>query len=90
VFESADPVIWTKPDEMEFDMKKTTTKSLYFDKKGKSIVAMFDGSVSKIEKKVLDKCLGILVCPNDGQVLPELRENPVPDRGLPAPPPQNN
>lgn len=87
VFESADPVIWTKPDEMEFDMKKTTTKSLYFDKKGKSIVAMFDGSVSKIDKKVLDKCLGILVCPNDGQVLPELRENPVPDRGLPAPPP---
>lgn len=90
VFESADPVIWTKPDEMDFDMKKTTTKSLYFDKKGKSIVAMFDGSVTKIDKKVLEKCLGILVCPNDGQVLPDLWGNPVQDRSLPALPPQKH
>ncbi len=98
VFESADAVIWTKPDEMEFDMKKTTTKSLYFDKRGKTVVSFLDGSVDLIEKKMLDKCLNILVCPNDGEIMPDLRERkpvlgggdgfPVPPKDATPPPPK--
>ncbi len=67
VFESADPVIWTKPDEMEFDPKKITTKMLYFDAKGKTNISFFDGSVALIEKKTLDRSLVNWIAPADGE-----------------------
>jgi hypothetical protein len=68
VAEAARPVIWTKPDDMEFDGKKVPALGGIFD--GRFHAARGDGSVSRFRKDVAADTLKILIDPADGNVLP--------------------
>jgi hypothetical protein len=69
--EAGEGVIWTKPDDLKFDVNKEIPK-LGGNFKGDFIVAMGDGSVRFVKRnKVSDKTLKLLIQPNDGMVIPE-------------------
>ena len=68
VAEAAKPVIWTKPDDMDFDGKKVPGLGGMFD--GRFHAAMGDGSVNRFRKNVEADTLKILIDPRDGMVLP--------------------
>jgi hypothetical protein len=69
VAEAAKPVIWTKPDDMEFDGKKVPALGGMFD--GRFHAAMGDGSVNRFRKDVAADTLKILIDPADGTVPPQ-------------------
>jgi hypothetical protein len=66
--EGAKPVIWTKPDDMEFDGKTVPRLGGMFD--GKFHAAMGDGSVQRFRKGVEADVLKLLIDPADGMSLP--------------------
>jgi hypothetical protein len=66
--EAAKPVIWTKPEDMEFDGKKVPALGGLFD--GKFHAGMGDGSVNRFRKGLDPDTLKILIDPADGMVLP--------------------
>ena len=63
--ESAEPVEWTKPDDLEFGEKIDFSKLLRWVD-GRTSVAFCDGSVRTLTKKVSDKTWRNLVQRNDG------------------------
>ena len=68
VFEAGEAVIWTKPDDMAFDLKKPLPKlGGLFD--GMCNVALCDGSVRRLKKDADEKELKKLIGYNDGEVL---------------------
>jgi hypothetical protein len=68
VAEAAKPVIWTKPDDLEFDGKTIPRLGGMFD--GKFHAAMGDGSVHLFRKGLEADLLKLLIDPADGQALP--------------------
>ena len=67
---AAEAVPWTKPDELEFDPKKPASKQLGYFHDGFCNIAMCDGSVRAITKKVSDKMLSFVIQRNDGNPIP--------------------
>jgi prepilin-type processing-associated H-X9-DG protein len=70
VAEAAKPVIWTKPDDMEFDGKTVPALGGSFD--GRFTVGYCDGSVRRFKKGMDADILKLLIDPADGNVIPEL------------------
>lgn len=68
VAEAAKPVVWTKPDDLEFDGKTVPRLGGMFD--GKFHAAMGDGSVQRFRKGLDAEVLKLLIDPADGQPLP--------------------
>jgi len=68
VAEAAKPVVWTKPDDLEFDGTTVPKLGGMFD--GKFHAAMGDGSVQRFRKGVDADVLKLLIDPADGMVLP--------------------
>jgi hypothetical protein len=66
--EAAKPVVWTKPDDLEFDGKTVPKLGGMFD--GKFHAAMADGSVQRFRKDAPADALKLLIDPADGIVLP--------------------
>lgn len=65
VYEAAEPVIWTKPDDLPYDSKKPLPKlGGMFD--GEWHVGMGDGSVLRMMKDPDEKELRKLIVPDDG------------------------
>ncbi len=70
-----DPVVWTKPDDIPFDLEKPVPD---LSKPSPNLLVLFaDGSVRviRLDKKPkadLDKMLKLLIQPDDGQVVPNL------------------
>jgi Protein of unknown function (DUF1559) len=69
VAEAGKPVIWTKPDDMEFDGKTVPALGGMLD--GKFHAAMADGSVQRFRKNVEPDTLKMWIDPADGNVLPK-------------------
>jgi Protein of unknown function (DUF1559)/Domain of unknown function (DUF4190) len=68
IAESADPVIWTKPDEIEYDPAQPLPKfGRYFS--GGYQVAMFDGSTHMISNSVSEKTLRAAITANGNDFL---------------------
>lgn len=68
VFEAADPVVWTKPDDLEFDAKKPLPKlGGHFD--GDFYVARADGSVVLCKKDADEAELKKFITPRGGEIL---------------------
>jgi hypothetical protein len=67
--EAAKPVIWTKPEDMEFDGKTVPALGGLFD--GRFSVAMGDGSVQRFRKDVDKDILKLFIDPADGMVIPD-------------------
>jgi prepilin-type processing-associated H-X9-DG protein len=70
VAEAAKAVIWTKPDDMEFDGKTVPKLGGMFD--GRFTAAFADGHVLRFKKDVDQDLLKILIDPADGMVIPDL------------------
>jgi prepilin-type processing-associated H-X9-DG protein len=70
IFESAERVPWTKPDEVAFDAEKDV-KKLFLWKNDRTNIAMCDGSVRSISNKVSEKTLKNVIMKNDGNVIGE-------------------
>ncbi len=70
VFESAEGVPWSKPDEVAFDPEKEV-KKLFLWQNDKTNIAMCDGSVRSIGKKMSEKTWKNLIQKADGNVLGE-------------------
>jgi hypothetical protein len=68
VAEAAKPVIWTKPDDLEFDGKTVPKLGGMFD--GRFHALMGDGSVQRFRKGAPEDALKLLIDPADGTVLP--------------------
>jgi hypothetical protein len=69
--EAGDPVIWTKPDDIEFDSTKKLPKLELPGGVKEIAVLMGDGSVRKIDlNRVSEKTLKIVIGIADGQVTP--------------------
>lgn len=66
--EAAKPVVWTKPEDMEFDGKTVPKLGGLFD--GRFHAAMGDGSVQRFKKGVDPDLLKLLIDPNDGTPIP--------------------
>jgi len=84
VAEGGDPVIWTKPDDFEFDPKKPLPKIGLPGKPGFN-VAMADGSVRFISASEPETTLKLRIQADDGQVLPEPPGGGPAFPGLPFP-----
>ena len=68
VFEAGEPVIWTKPDDLEYDAKKPLPKlGGLFD--GVCHVGVGDGSVYRLRKNPDEKLMRLLIQPDDGMAL---------------------
>jgi RNA polymerase sigma factor (sigma-70 family) len=66
--EAADPVVWTKPEELAYADNAALPKlGGYFT--GGFNVAMCDGSVRFVSQSVDEKALRLFITPNDGQVV---------------------
>jgi Protein of unknown function (DUF1559) len=74
VVESAEPVIWTKPEDLEFDPEKPIVKKLLRFVDDVAVVAFCDGSARFIKKKVEEKTWALLIQKNDGTPIPNLDE----------------
>jgi prepilin-type processing-associated H-X9-DG protein len=70
VAEAAKPVIWTKPDDLEFDGTTAPKLGGMFD--GRFTVAFADGHVQRFKKEPDKDLLKILIDPADGMVIPDL------------------
>jgi hypothetical protein len=70
VAEAAKPVIWTKPDDMEFDGTTVPKLGGMFD--GRFTVAFADGQVLRFKKDTDKDLLKLLIDPADGMVIPDL------------------
>jgi len=70
VVEAADGVIWTKPEELEYDANKPVPKLGYFYNK-RAHIGIMDGSVRTVTDKLDEKTLRLLITPDDGQPVPE-------------------
>src|SRR5262245_4741316 len=68
VFESSEPVIWTRPADMAFDENKPLPK-LGGMFGGECNVVLCDGWVARIKKDADEVQLKRLIMPNDGQVI---------------------
>ena len=73
VVESAEPTIWTKPEDLEFDPEKPIAKQLRFVN-DTTVTAFCDGSVRFLNKKLADKTWSLLIQKNDGNPIPDLDE----------------
>lgn len=69
VAESEDPVIWTKPEDLDYDDKKPLPKLGYFWKDATN-VAFADGSYRTISRKVKETSLRLAITADDGMPLP--------------------
>jgi hypothetical protein len=69
VAEAARAVVWTKPEDMEFDGKTVPALGGMFD--GKFHAVMADGSVKRFKKGVDPAILKLLIDPADGNPLPQ-------------------
>jgi hypothetical protein len=68
IVESADPVVWTKPDELEYDANKPLPKlGNYFS--GGHQVALFDASTRMISPSISERTLRNAITIDDGNVL---------------------
>jgi hypothetical protein len=73
VFESAEPVIWSKPADIPFDKKKPVPKiGGQFD--GESLVLLCDGTVIHLKKNPDDEELKNLIMPADGNGEPDWKK----------------
>jgi hypothetical protein len=63
--EAAKPVVWTKPDDLEFDGKTVPKLGGMFD--GKFHAAMADGSVQRFKKEIDADLIRKLIDPQDGE-----------------------
>jgi hypothetical protein len=70
VVTAKDSVIWTKPDELEFDAEKDMTKLLGF-LPGPCQVALADGSVRSFNPKITKKTLHAMITRAGGEVVNE-------------------
>jgi prepilin-type N-terminal cleavage/methylation domain-containing protein/prepilin-type processing-associated H-X9-DG protein len=73
VVEAAEPVVWTKPDDVMLpgkELPKDLRKKFGGLHPGGFNVVMWDGSVRFIRDSVSDRTLGIALNPSDGMVLP--------------------
>jgi hypothetical protein len=68
IAEAGDPVVWTKPDDLEYDPAKPLPK-LGTDPTGGFIAAMADGSVRVITPKVTEKTLRAAITAAGGETL---------------------
>lgn len=68
VAESAEAVIWTKPDEMIYDPKQPLPKLGYFWKETSNIL-LGDGSYRAVTRKLSEKTLRLAISRQDGQIL---------------------
>ena len=66
IVEAADAVEWTKPDELPFQPDKPLPK-LGFGMGESFNVAVADGSVRSLPKKIDPKVLRLLLMPNSGE-----------------------
>ena len=73
VAESAKPVIWTKPSDLEFDGKNMPVLGGMFD--GKFHALLYDGSVNRYRKGLRADLLRKLIDPADGEVVDTKRED---------------
>ncbi len=73
IVETAEAGPWTKPDDIEFDVKMPIEKLLRFtnDKTG---VAFCDGSVRLLKRGLGDKTWRLLIQKADGEPIPDLDE----------------
>jgi hypothetical protein len=69
VAEAGDPVVWTKPDDLDFDLKGELPKLGSAWRKGGFLVALADGSVRMVTPTVSEKTLKAAVTPAGGEVL---------------------
>jgi prepilin-type processing-associated H-X9-DG protein len=70
VAEAAKPVIWTRPDDLEFDGTTVPKLGGMFD--GRFTAAFADGHVQRFKKDTDKDLLRILIDPADGMVIPDL------------------
>ena len=73
VVEAAEPVIWTKPDDVMLpgkELPKDFRKKFGGLYPGGFNVLMWDGSVRFVTDSVSDRTLGLMVDPRDGQPIP--------------------
>jgi prepilin-type processing-associated H-X9-DG protein len=73
VVEAAEPVVWTKPDDVMLpgkELPKDLKKRFGGLHPGGFNVLLWDGSVRFIRDSVSDRTLGIALNPSDGMVLP--------------------
>jgi hypothetical protein len=69
IVEAADPVVWTKPEDVMFpdkDLPKEFRKKFGGQFRGGFHVGMWDGSVRFVPDTVSDKTLSLAICPDDG------------------------
>lgn len=69
-FQAAEPVIWTKPDELEFDGKMAVKSRLLF-REGRTVIGMGDGMVRIVPETIAEDVWKMLVDPADGQPIPD-------------------
>jgi hypothetical protein len=70
IFEAAEPVIWTKPADIPFDVKKPVPKiGGQFD--GESLALLCDGTVIHLKKNPDDAEMKNLIQPADGNGIPD-------------------
>ena len=69
VAESEDPIIWTKPEDLDYDDKKPLPKLGYFWGESTHIV-MADGRFKEVRRKVSEQSLRLAITADDGIPLP--------------------
>jgi Protein of unknown function (DUF1559) len=69
VCEAKEAVVWTKPEEIEWDPKKPILPLLFFRDNAVCMIAMADGSVRAVSIKVSEKTLKNLIQKGDGNVV---------------------
>ncbi|HJZ91747.1 MAG TPA: DUF1559 domain-containing protein [Gemmataceae bacterium] len=68
--QAAEPVIWTKPDELPFDGKQAVKPLLLF-RDGRTVVGLADGSARIVRDTVTEAIWKLLIDPADGQPIPD-------------------
>jgi prepilin-type processing-associated H-X9-DG protein len=71
VFEGAEGVPWTKPDEIEFDTQKPMLPHLRFEGDRICNILMADGSVRAVPKTLAENVLKLLIQRDDGMPIPD-------------------
>jgi len=71
VIEAAEGVIWTKPDDIEFDPTKMMKKHFRFEGNNPCMILMGDGSVRAIPNTIKDEILKLVIQRDDGQPIPD-------------------
>jgi hypothetical protein len=68
--QAAEPVVWTKPDELPFDGKQAVKPLLLF-RDGRTVVGLADGSARIVRDTVTEAIWKLLIDPADGQPIPD-------------------